>query len=161
MSRALTRSMYKCLLFEYKTGQGLSQRSYLLPSPSHIQHHDIASSPDTLSNREFEARCNSGELELYWWRPYDIADYDIRHLARICRLICRDWAKQILLGDPKLKIANGAVWHCVEDVWRVLPKRHWAWEFRRIEWWMEPRHQGSIRNDWKAWYPKVSFSRPS
>ena len=163
MSRSLTRSMYKCLLFEYKTGQGLSQRSYLLSSPSHIQHHGIASSLDTLSVREFEARCNSGELKQKRWPLYVPDDYGNRHLARICRLVCRDWTKWIPLGDPKLRIANGAVWHCVEDVWRVLQKRHWAWEFREIEWWVEPRHQDSWiwRDDCKAWYPKVSASGPS
>ena len=162
MSRSLTRSMYKCLLFEYKTGQGLSQRSYLLSSPSHIHHHGIASSPDTLSSRQFEILRKFGMQEADWWGSRDSDTYDNRHLARICRLGCRDWAKRMPLGDLKLRIANGAVWYCVEDVWQVPSKRHWAWKFREIEWWVDTRHQDSrtLKEDRKAWYPKVSVSGP-
>ena len=156
--------MYKCLLFEYTTGQGLSQRSFLSTSHSHIQYHGMASLPDTLSSREFEARCNSGELKPYWWSLYGTNTYGKRHLARTCRLVCRDWAKQLPLGDPKLRIMNGAVWYSVEGVLRVLLKRHWAWEFREIEWWIEQRHQDGVdwspRDDRKLWYPKVSVIGP-
>lgn len=39
---------------------------------------------------------------------------DDRGLCRICRLVCRDWARQAAVGDPERcswKVQAGIVWH--------------------------------------------------
>ena len=87
-----------------------------------------------------------------------------RALARTCRLVCRDWARELPLGDPQLKVAEGAVWYRFEGGWQHLPKIYWAWKRQELEWWMEPRQQD--RPSWvyqrkdramcETWYPRVS-----
>ena len=94
-----------------------------------------------------------------WWTTDDFSGYTDRELVRMCRLVCRDWAKRAPLGDPKLIVTNGVAWHRVEDEWQALPQSHWTWVFHEIEWWVERRQQDNRvrkrRDKCKAWYPKV------
>ena len=146
--------MPKMLLFEYKTGQRLPQRPQILASPIYVQHHGIASSRDNFSREQLNTFFDSDDLRMHPIKMWDLNDsrefYENQHTARTCRLVCRDWAKQLPFGDPKLRVANGVVWHYVGDVWQILPRSHRAWVLRDVEWWMEPSQQC------KVWYPKVS-----
>ena len=111
---------------------------------------------DFIHNSDFHHTCWQ-----CWY--YDSLGYTDRELARTCRLVCRDWARRLPIGDPKLTVTNGVVWQCAEE-WQVLPKEYWAWVFQKIEWWVERQQLDSTfwipRPECRAWYPKVCFIGP-
>ena len=156
----LMLSMTQFLGYAYGKTQSSSARLPLFATQDMPSGRDIAAIRVihiVRSTGSYFHSLDSGSIE-----PLDL--YESRQLARTCRLVCRDWARQLPLGDPKLTVVHGIVWYCAEDEWQALPKRYWAWVFQEIEWWMEPREPDYVylrrRLVYKAWYPKVSIVKP-
>lgn len=87
-----------------------------------------------------------------------------RGLYMICRLVCRNWARQFPLNEPvgceieedtsrythkdglRVMVQEGGVRFYLQDEWEVQPNELWAWRLvrRSDEWWM------------RIWVPKVN-----
>lgn len=97
--------------------------------PSVLDLQSVPSTTTPIASRLFKIFRNSGD----------------RKMGRTCRLICRDWASECAVPEPKgWRVEDGVVWHWVETKWRVLPTWLWAWTPGPFadEWWVEQRcHQ--------------------
>ncbi len=98
--------------------------SYAPVSAPVIDHQPVPSATTTIAPRLSQILRSSGDSKL----------------CRTCRLVCRDWANALPLGDPErcdLWLEDGVVWYRIEEEWRHLPREYWAWTIREKEWWVE------------------------
>ena len=64
-------------------------------------------------------------------------DIDTCRLSKICKLVCRDWARRFPIhrpGQDTSQIRKAIMQYWMDEQWCFLPDKYWRWMFKDVMW---------------------------